>query len=320
MAYKAFISSTFEDLKNHRREVIDSLRKAGFFVDPMEEWTAASTEPKKFSQERIKDCDLCILLVGFRRGHIPLGGELSITQLEYQAAVTSKIEVLVFMLKECTPWPLKFDELEKDPGVRQWRSELMERSGVGFFGLEPSSIEIAPALTRWIAEKRNSSTSEESRHKRITLLRWLGRISNKCDAHFRELWRLGFGKDKIPIEYHDSLDTVARQLVNLYTQIVVELPDAFAETKPSQKKQVCFAEVFPAFKREATACFHASQMLISGFEAQSTGGSKILISFHLTYDALEVPEHLHILQLATEELILQFPIDEIEAARQTDEM
>ena len=115
MAYKAFVSSTFEDLKEHRKVVIASLRKAGIFVDPMEEWTATADEPKQFSQDRLKDCDLCVMLVGFRRGHVPQGEKLSITQLEYQAAVKLGIDVLVFMLEEESPWPRKFDELEKDP-------------------------------------------------------------------------------------------------------------------------------------------------------------------------------------------------------------
>jgi Domain of unknown function (DUF4062) len=163
MAYKAFVSSTFEDLREHRREVIASLRKAGILVDPMEEWTASSSEPKEFSQDRIKDCDLCVLLVGFRRGHVPADEGLSITQLECQAATDSKIDVLAFLLKEDAPWPRKFDELDKDPGIRQWRAELMERRGIGFFGLEPSSIEIAPTLTRWMAEKQESSMSADAR-------------------------------------------------------------------------------------------------------------------------------------------------------------
>jgi hypothetical protein len=118
MAYKAFVSSTFEDLKKHRAKVIVSLRRAGIHVDPMEDWTAASGEPKQFSQERIKDCDLCVLLVGFRRGHIPRGQKLSITQLEYEAAITSKVDVLAFMLKEDSPWPPNFNELDKDAGIR----------------------------------------------------------------------------------------------------------------------------------------------------------------------------------------------------------
>jgi len=157
MIYKAFVSSTFEDLKQHRKEVIRALRKAGIFVDPMEDWTAASDEPKEFSQDRTRDCNLCLLLVAFRRGHVPEGEALSITQLEYQAAVDLGIDVLVFMLDEESPWPRKFDELDKDPEIMRWRAELKEHKGVGFFGLEPTSIEIAPALTRWIAEKQQSA-------------------------------------------------------------------------------------------------------------------------------------------------------------------
>lgn len=156
MAYKAFVSSTFEDLKAHRQVVIASLHKAGIFVDPMEDWTASSDEPKKFSQDRLKDCDLCVLLVAFRRGHVPRDEELSITQLEYRAAIELGIDVLVFMLHEDAPWPRKFDELDEDPGIQQFRGELQESRGVDFFGLEPSSIEISPALTRWIAEKQRS--------------------------------------------------------------------------------------------------------------------------------------------------------------------
>jgi Domain of unknown function (DUF4062) len=153
MSYKAFVSSTFEDLKEHRRHVIGALRKAGFFVDPMEDWTAASDEPKQFSQDRLEGCGLCVLLVAFRRGYVPKGEKRSITQFEYDAAVKLGVDALVFMLDELAPWPRKFDELEKDPEIKLWRTELMEKSGVGFFGLAPESIEIAPALTRWLAQK-----------------------------------------------------------------------------------------------------------------------------------------------------------------------
>jgi len=47
MRYKAFVSSTFEDLERHRRYVIAALRKAGFFVDPME-----IGAPRQVSQRR----------------------------------------------------------------------------------------------------------------------------------------------------------------------------------------------------------------------------------------------------------------------------
>lgn len=153
MAYKAFVSSTFIDLQKHREYTIEALRKAGFFVDPMEDWTATSNEPKAFSQARLDGCDLCVLLVGFRRGHIPNGETYSITQLEYKAAREREIEILVFLLREDAPWPRKYDEMDKDPKVKRWRNELQQKHGVSFFGLDPASIDVAPALTRWLAEK-----------------------------------------------------------------------------------------------------------------------------------------------------------------------
>jgi hypothetical protein len=315
MAYKTFVSSTFEDLKSHRQVVIASLRKAGIFVDPMEDWTAASDEPKKFSQDRLRDCNLCVLLVGLRRGHVPKGEDLSITQLEYKAAVTSGIDVLVFMLEEDAPWPRKFDELEKDSGIRQWRTQLKECKGVGFFGLDPSSIEIAPALTRWVAEKQQSLGSASSRRERVVLLKWLQRVPEQYENYFVELWRLGFGKDRPPSEETDSLEEARRELVGLYTTIVQKLPGMFAETKPSEIERGCFSEVFPAFKREATACFEASRTLINGRDAPCTDGSRIPISFHMLYEALEVSEHLRILRMAVGELIRQFPVDEVEESR-----
>ena len=83
--YKAFVSSTYEDLKDHRAHVINALRKAGIFVDPMEGWTSSNDEPKAFSTKRLEGCDLCILPVAFRRGSVPDGEERSIMKMEYYA-------------------------------------------------------------------------------------------------------------------------------------------------------------------------------------------------------------------------------------------
>lgn len=153
MGYKAFVSSTFEDLKEHRATVIAALRQSGIHVDPMEDWTAASAEPKQFSQDRLKDCDLCVLLVAFRRGHVPEGETLSITQLEYEAARRSGLDILVYMLGEDERWYRRFDELEKDPALKAWRAELMERHGVKFFGSDAASIKIEPAIVRQLLER-----------------------------------------------------------------------------------------------------------------------------------------------------------------------
>ena len=149
---QAFLSSTYSDLKDHRAYVIDRLARSGIFVDPMERWTAASDEPKTLSQDRVRDCDLCVLLVGFRRGHVPEGKIQSITQMEYFAAKDRGIDVLAFLANE-EDWPADaLAGLENDPATVGWRAFLKEKEVVAFFTPQPESIDIDAALSRWLRE------------------------------------------------------------------------------------------------------------------------------------------------------------------------
>jgi len=166
-AHKAFVSSTFIDLKEHRAHVINSLRNAGFFVDPMENWTADSDEPKKFSQDRLDDCHVCILLVAFRRGYVPDGEALSITQMEYEAALKHGLDVLVFQLDDNAKWWAKYDEREKDPTLGAWRSNLGKKHGVKFFTDDPRSIDMTGVVGRWLSKKQTGQP-ESQKIERIT--------------------------------------------------------------------------------------------------------------------------------------------------------
>ena len=142
MDYKAFVSSTFVDLKDHRAHVIGELRKAGFFVDSIEEWISAAQEPKVLSTSRLDGCGLCVLLVARRRGHVPNGDELSITQQEVAEAQRRGIDVLPFLLDDDALWKTEWDERKKDKLLRQWRAEIKEgKCGTPTpFNHEPDSI------------------------------------------------------------------------------------------------------------------------------------------------------------------------------------
>lgn len=154
MTYKAFVSSTVSDLREHRAYVIGALRSSGFEVDSMEDWSADADAPREFSVARLKGCNLCILLVGFRRGYIPETGERSITQLEYDAARTHHIDVLPFLLEEVAADPA-FDERSSDRGVDAWRETIRRQRVVGFFGLPPDSVPIESALARWVVTRES---------------------------------------------------------------------------------------------------------------------------------------------------------------------
>jgi hypothetical protein len=161
-AIRSFVSSTYDDLKDHRAHVINALRRSGIFVDPMEDWTAESDEPRVFSQGRLKGCDFCVLLVGFRRGYVPKNETRSITQLEYEAAVDEEMDVLVYLLDENATWPARFNELHTDPEVRSWRAHLEQRHGRELFEPAPPSIDISPAITRWVVKHTNPVVADMS--------------------------------------------------------------------------------------------------------------------------------------------------------------
>lgn len=150
---KAFVSSTFIDLKEHRARVIATLRGGGIHVDPMEDWSASSQEPRTFCLDRLQGCNLCILLVGFRRGFVPEGETLSITQLEYRSAVERGIDVLPFLVEDSTAWPAEYDERRVDPAVEKWRQQLRQDHGVGTFQFDRASLDVGPAVLRWLQER-----------------------------------------------------------------------------------------------------------------------------------------------------------------------
>ncbi len=159
MPFKAFVSSTFKDLQAHRQQVLAAVRTSGFMVDPMEDWTADRHTPTFISQQRVEGCDLCVLLVAYRRGHVAGGEQDSITQLEYQAAVRLGLDILVFMLKDGADWPPEHTDLLTDPQLVAWRHTLLEEHTVAFFDTDPASIPVYPALNRWLQEKLASLQS-----------------------------------------------------------------------------------------------------------------------------------------------------------------
>jgi hypothetical protein len=144
--------------------------------------------------------------VAFRRGFVPVGESLSITQLEYQAALDGGIDVLAFLLDEDSPWPRKFDELERDPEVRAWRKAVEQRHGRGRFGLDPGSIEIGPAITRWVTQQsqRVAQVGED----------WVHLVSNvlSLPRNEPETWNIAAGL--LP----RALETVEREYARLTGQ------------------------------------------------------------------------------------------------------
>lgn len=93
---KIFISSTIIDLPNERKAALKAVEKVGGFP-VMSEFTieAQSTDSLTACLEKLKESDIYVLILGGRYGWQPENKE-SITELEYQTALSCKLSILVF--------------------------------------------------------------------------------------------------------------------------------------------------------------------------------------------------------------------------------
>ncbi len=85
--YQVFVSSTFEDLEDARREVSSALLKSDCFPAGMELFPAADLEQFEYIKQVISDCDYFIIVSAGKYGSINPRTGLSYTEMEYDFAV-----------------------------------------------------------------------------------------------------------------------------------------------------------------------------------------------------------------------------------------
>lgn len=96
--YQVFISSTFEDLKEERGKVIETLLNKNCIPVGMEYFPAANDEQMTIIKHLIDECDYYILILGGRYGSIDPITNKSYTQLEYEYAVERGVPISAFYI------------------------------------------------------------------------------------------------------------------------------------------------------------------------------------------------------------------------------
>jgi tetratricopeptide (TPR) repeat protein len=92
------ISSTALDLPEHRKELCEGCKKAGFDIRVMEELPALDADAIEASLEMVDEADIYIGVFAYRYGYVPEGCDISITEMEYNRAVERKIPRLIFFV------------------------------------------------------------------------------------------------------------------------------------------------------------------------------------------------------------------------------
>ncbi len=106
MKRTVFISSTFEDLKKHRKEVWETLGKYDVNIRGMEEYGARTDKPLNTSLAEVGQSDVYVGIIAYRLGTIHKNTGKSITQLEYEKAYElyqadkKNMEIFIYFLDE----------------------------------------------------------------------------------------------------------------------------------------------------------------------------------------------------------------------------
>ncbi|MBL0608668.1 DUF4062 domain-containing protein [Aeromonas jandaei] len=107
--YQVFVSSTYDDLKGERDQVIKAVLEMGHIPVGMEMFSAADEEQWKIIQRQILESDYYIVVVANKYGSIGPDGK-SYTEMEYDFAVKSLVPTLGFVLNDKAPWPSERNE------------------------------------------------------------------------------------------------------------------------------------------------------------------------------------------------------------------
>jgi hypothetical protein len=111
--YQVFVSSTFSDLQEERKQVSDTLAKAGFIPAGMELFPASDQKQLEFIKRVIDRCDYYVVIVAAKYGS--LDGDKSYTEKEFEYALSRHIPVLAFLHKE--PGKIASDKSESAPDL-----------------------------------------------------------------------------------------------------------------------------------------------------------------------------------------------------------
>jgi hypothetical protein len=132
--YQVFVSSTYADLAEERRNVSETLSKAGYIPAGMELFPATDQQQLDFIKRVIDRCDYYVVIIGDRYGSLA-DDSVSFTEKEYEYAKSKGIPVLAFLHEN--PEKIEVGRTDKDKDkarrLRAFRDRLAKGRIVDFW-------------------------------------------------------------------------------------------------------------------------------------------------------------------------------------------
>ena len=150
---KIFISSTYEDLKNARKEAITIVDRIGQAI-AMEKFFASNHQSKDVCLKRLQECDAIVLILGFKYGSIDKAEGVSFTEIEYNTAKSLGLPVFVFQkCRSDGSWRSEETDTDRSNKLLAFKSRLdTENYRVTFATPQQLAKEIVAAIRQYEIE------------------------------------------------------------------------------------------------------------------------------------------------------------------------
>lgn len=153
--FQVFISSTFYDLKEERKAIIESLLNAKYIPVGMETFSASSDEQFNYIKKIIDDCDYYILILKTNYGSISSSTGISYTEMEYNYAMSKKMPILAFIYDELENIKLSENEKNNRELFFAFRDRILSTNRL--CKIWTSSLELIPSVMGSLNEEVQSN-------------------------------------------------------------------------------------------------------------------------------------------------------------------
>jgi len=156
---KVFLSSTYNDLIEHRRAAHDALEQLGLHVIWMEAFGARPVESTKACLDEIEDAELFIGIYAHRYGYIPESSDISITEQEFLHAKSKRKPIFGFIVNEDHAWPPKHIEHDKDDKLDAFLKKVKKQPVKFFTTPDDLASNVSSSVGKYLAKLKSMPAS-----------------------------------------------------------------------------------------------------------------------------------------------------------------
>lgn len=223
--YQVFVSSTYKDLKEERRAVMQCLLEMNCIPVGMEQFPASGMNQMDYIRMMLDDCDYYVLILAGRYGSLDTDG-VGFTEKEYDYAISQNIPIMSFVVEDVGKLPSEKCESKATfrKRLEAFRKKVCQSKMVKFYS-SPDSLTTAVAVSLnrciqdypavgWIRGDSIDSTGDIE-EKIGKYLKEHTITESEIDAMFdKKMPLLGDGKgDKVDTASADGVITVVEELM-----------------------------------------------------------------------------------------------------------